>query len=222
MERKIITTSDGSHSLFVPELDEHYHSTHGAIQEAKHVFLKAGLDGLLERLSEISVLEVGLGTGLNAFLTWMHVQKTDIKVQYTALEAFPVDFEMAQRLNYVSELTGEQSHPIFDGIHSSVWEQAIALDNTFTLLKKEVKLQDFNPTEGYDIIYFDAFGPPVQPAMWTPEIFQKLYDCLNPNGIFVTYCAKGQVRRDLQSVGFQLERLPGPPGKREMLRGIKQ
>lgn len=222
MQRKIVITSDGSHSIFIPEMDEHYHSTHGAIQEAQHVFLKSGLHPKMKEGNPIHILEVGLGTGLNLFLTWLEVQESQHPIHYCGLEAFPVSLEMATQLNYVEQLTGESTHPIFNLIHTSTWEKQVELADHFTLTKREVKLQEFTTDEGFDLVYFDAFGPQAQSEMWAAELFEKLYNCMNPNGILVTYCAKGQVRRDMQSVGFEVERLPGPPGKREMLRAIKR
>lgn len=222
MQRKIVTTSDGSHSIFIPEMDEHYHSTHGAIQEAQHVFLKNGLHPKVEEGNALNILEVGLGTGLNLFLTWLEVQESQHPIKYYGLEAFPVTFDMAKQLNYVKQLTGESAHPTFDQIHKSEWETEVELTPNFVLAKIESKLQEFESDQRFDLVYFDAFGPRAQAEMWAVELFLKLFKLMNRNGILVTYCAKGQVRRDMQSVGFEVERLPGPPGKREMLRAIKR
>ena len=211
---KLKITSDGSHTLFVENLNETYHSTHGAIQEAKHVFLKNGLHTINKK--EISVLEVGFGTGLNTILTFQHAEKNNIKTHYSTLETHPLEYEIIEKLNYVSELKQNKLKVPFGKIHQSNWEEEIKISPNFTLIKINKKIQDFETHQKFDIIYYDAFGPTAQPKMWTKEIFNKLYCLLNDNAFIVTYCAKGQVKRDLKSVGFEVIPLPGPPGKREM------
>lgn len=214
--KEIITTADGSSTIYIPEWNEHYHSHHGAVQEAKHVFLKHGL-AVKQALNEINILEVGFGTGLNAFLSAL---ETKSKINYTGLEAFPLEREETKQLNYAKT---DDEKALFAAIQSAEWDKKTAVSNSFQLGKLKISLQDYQPKDkAFDIIYFDAFGPRVQPEMWTTTLFQKLYNSLKKEGIFVTYCAKGQVKRDLKAVGFEVETLPGPPGKREMTRGWKR
>ena len=213
LSRAVITTKDGSNSIFVPELDEHYHSVHGAIQEALHVFIDMGLGQC--QIEPIRILEVGFGTGLNCLLTCL----TGREIFYHGVESYPVQREILNKLNY-SELSGDNKS-LFKSIHKASWQSDERITPNFRLLKDQVLIQEIELTEQYNLIYFDAFGPRVQKELWDPKLYRKLYSALTLNGIFVTYCAKGQVRRDLQSVGFKIERLPGPPGKREMLRGRK-
>ena len=213
-------TKDGSHTLFVESMNETYHSTHGAIQEAKHVFLKNGIESIEK--SNISVLEIGFGTGLNALLTFQYAQENKKNIHYYTLETFPLDKEITENLNYISELEKKELKSTFEKLHHSNWEENCTISDNFTLYKTNQKIQDYETNQKFDVIYYDAFGPPTQPEMWTPEIFKKLYNLLNTNGFLVTYCAKGQVKRDLKSVGFEVISLPGPPGKREMTKAIKQ
>ena len=218
MKREIIETSDGSKTIHLPEWNESYHSKHGAVQEALHVFIESGLNQLQQ--TEINILEVGFGTGLNCLLSFEKTLHTNKKIIYTGLDAFPVDDKELSQLGYQSLREMEQQKQLFDKIHATPWEEMVEIAPHFKLKKIEQKLEDFAPEkDSFDLIYFDAFGPGVQPEMWTIDIFIKLFSSMNKNGIFVTYCAKGQVRRDLIEVGFQVERIPGPPGKREMLRG---
>ncbi len=220
MKPEIIQTADGSHSLYLKELDEHYHSVHGAIQEGIHVFIKAGLQA--SNKENVSILEIGLGTGLNALLTLMEVQHSNKQIHYTAIEAFPLEEQLINQLNYVQVLKAEELTEQFKRIHTSAWGEEQRLNNKFTLLKVQGQLQTTVFPATYDLIYFDAFGPRVQPEMWTEEIFSKMFDVLNAGGMLVTYCAKGEVKRTLKKVGFVVETLPGPPGKREMLRARKE
>lgn len=229
MLRTIIKTADGSHSLFVEGLNEHYHSIHGAIQESKHVFIGAGLKPFLtgstdlyaEGKAHLSILEIGLGTGLNAILTYTETQQSDIKIQYTAIEAYPVSPDLIDQLNYVELLNAQNLQPVYTAIHTCEWGRPVALSNHFTILKIKNTLQDMVLENNFHLIYFDAFGPGVQPEMWTEEIFAKLYAVVESGGCLVTYCAKGEVKRTLKRVGFTVESLPGPPGKREMVRAMK-
>jgi tRNA U34 5-methylaminomethyl-2-thiouridine-forming methyltransferase MnmC len=212
-KRKVITTNDGSSSVFIEELDEHYHSIHGAIQEAIHVFLRMGLDHVKEE--PVHILEVGFGTGLNCLLTSL----TNRKVFYHGIEAYPIGSDLISSLNYVNEI--ENSEQLFSKIHDANWGLEESINENFTLFKHKVRLEEVELESKYNLIYFDAFGPRAQGELWHVDYFRKIYEALKPGGIFVTYCAKGQVRRDLMEVGFTMERLPGPPGKREMLRGVK-
>lgn len=218
MKREIITTNDGSKTIHLPDWNESYHSIHGAVQEAKHVFIKSGLSEITKQ--EVNILEVGFGTGLNAMLTLNKAKETKQKIHYFGLEAHPVILDELKGLKYEDLLEIKENEKLFWQLHSSEWNMTNSITPLFDLYKIQLFLDDFNPPKnGYDLIYFDAFGPRVQPEMWSKNVFEKLFKSLKNEGIFVTYCAKGQVRRDLIEVGFQVEKIPGPPGKREMLRG---
>jgi tRNA U34 5-methylaminomethyl-2-thiouridine-forming methyltransferase MnmC len=221
MQPKLVKTSDGSHSLYVEHLDEHYHSVHGAVNEALHVFIKNGLSKVAETTTTIKIFEMGFGTGLNALVTKQFAQNNNLKIDYSAIEAFPLSWDECKPLNYLEQLNALDLAAFFQFIHQVEWNKKTAIDEQFSLHKIHAKIEDVSLNETFDLIYFDAFGPRAQNDMWTKEIFQKLYNATTNNGVFVTYCSKGQVRRDLESVGYKLERLQGPPGKREMLRGIK-
>lgn len=213
-------TDDGSHTLFVPELGEHYHSTFGAIQESRHVFLSAGFEYICSKKQAINLLEVGFGTGLNALLTLL--QKGDTPVNYTAIEAFPLDNRINTELNYPEKLNIPESGVIFRSLHDAAWEKSVKIVPGFMLTKIHIKLQDFIPNpEEFDLVYFDAFAPDVQPELWTTEVFRKLILAMAAGGVLVTYSAKGLVKQNLKAAGFNIERLPGPPGKRHMLRAEK-
>lgn len=223
---EIITTSDGSHTILLPELGEPYHSRNGAVQESRHVFIRAGLDYLLEKRPDkkkgIRILEVGFGTGLNALITLWEAKERQIVIRYETIEAFPVDPQIVSRLNY-GELVGEKdlSQRFFEAMHRSSWEEAFEADPCFTLVKHPVRLEDFDADRRYDLVFFDAFAPEVQPELWEEEIFRKIYSLMEEGAVLTTYCAKGVVRRAMAASGMRVERLPGPPGKREMLRGEK-
>lgn len=220
MRREIITTDDGSKTIHIPEWNESYHSKHGAVQEAQHVFIKSGLFEIPK--TEINILEIGFGTGLNAMLTLNKAAETNQIIHYTGLEAYSVSLEELKDLKYDTLPEIKDNVELFWKLHSVKWNEASEVTSTFQLLKLESFLNTFEPQETtYDLVYFDAFGPRVQPEMWTFEIFETLFKSMKEAGIFVTYCAKGQVRRDLIKVGFQVEKIPGPPGKREMLRARK-
>ncbi len=222
IQRQIIETGDGSKTIHLPEWNENYHSRHGALQEAKHVFLKNGLNDYLFQKT-IHVLEIGLGTGLNAILTCQEASQHDLKVKYTALEAYPVSEEELIALNYQSFLNDEVATHQYNQIHAVRWNEKHQLSPNFTLHKIHNKLEtcDFEQNQ-FDIIYFDAFGPRVQGELWSLDIFQKLFKSLKQDGLLVTYCAKGQVKRDLKAAGFVVESVPGPPGKREMTKAFKK
>ncbi len=220
MKRIIIQTDDGSSSIYLPDLDEHYHSKHGAINEAYHVFIKNGLD-LFDSGSKIGILEIGLGTGLNCFITFLESQKRNLQIDYEGVEAFPLKEQEISQLNYVEELIAADHKNIFNKIHKIEWDKQIEINPNFILKKRKQFFKEINDENIFNLIYFDAFGAKVQPELWTEDIFKKMYDALKNKGILVTYSAKGSVRRAMQSVGFEVERLPGPPGKREMLRGRK-
>jgi len=221
MQRKVIITADGSSSIYLPEWDEYYHSKHGAIQEAYHVFIKNGLD-LFDDDSELSILEIGFGTGLNCFITLLESDKRSLKITYNGVEAYPVSHQEILQLNYVQELQAENKRQFFTKMCEAPWGDLHRLKNNFYLLKRQHFFDEIEDKNAFNLIYFDAFGARVQPELWTEAIFKKMYECLKENGVLVTYSAKGSVRRAMQSVGFLVEKLPGPPGKREMLRGIKK
>lgn len=218
----IITTSDGSHSLIQTHLDETYHSRHGAVQESRHVFIQEGLHHWLKSYpqQEINILEIGFGTGLNALLTWQEAMNKNLKVSYTTLEAFPVPLELVKQLNYATQLGLDEK--IFHRLHEAPWNTAAEIQPGFRLHKLNGTLQEAQFAENYfDLIYFDAFAPNKQPEMWELPMLMKTTDTLKAGGIFVTYCAKGQLKRDLKTLGLTVESLPGPPGKREMVRGVR-
>ena len=220
MKREIIITNDGSTTIHIPDWNENYHSTHGAIQEAKHVFIKNGLD-LLQNQKSISLLEIGFGTGLNAFITFLETLDKE-KVNYVGVEAYPISTEEIAQMNYVSDLQATQYQVIFDKMHSCDWESQQNITNNFILTKRRQFFQDIDDKEQYDLIYFDAFGFPLQPELWSEVIFKKMFDALLPNGILVTYACRSSIKNAMLSVGFSIEKLPGAPGKREMLRAIKR
>ncbi|CAL65484.1 tRNA (5-methylaminomethyl-2-thiouridine)(34)-methyltransferase MnmD [Christiangramia forsetii] len=223
MERKIIKTDDGSVTIHLPEWDEQYHSKHGAVQEARHVFLKMGLHHFLEinNTSELAILEIGFGTGLNAFLTALEAEKLNLKINYTGVEAYPVPAEEIKLLNYPEASQAQEKADLFIKLHKTEWEKSFSISNNFSLTKVKKKFHEIADDELYNLIYFDAFGARVQPELWTEEIFNLMYRALNKNGVLVTYAAKGSVRRAMIASGFEVQKLPGPPGKREMLRAVK-
>jgi tRNA U34 5-methylaminomethyl-2-thiouridine-forming methyltransferase MnmC len=224
MQRKIILTADGSHTVSIPEMNVAYHSMHGAIQESRHVFIEAGLSYASRRFDRpeaFQVLEIGLGTGLNALLTLLEAEDKHFGVHYTAIEPFPLSAEEIISLNYCEKLQRNNLRDTFNKLHTSEWEKTIVLTPFFTIHKIKLSLLRFFASEQYNLIYFDAFAPATQPELWTKEVFQNLYSRLSPGGVLVTYCSKGEVRRSMQDVGFSIEKLAGPPRKREMIRAEK-
>ncbi len=220
MKREIIKTADGSSSIYLPDWDESYHSKHGAIQEAYHVFIKQGLD-LFNNAFEIDILEIGFGTGLNCFITFLESKKRGLQINYNGVEAYPLKAEEISQLNYVKQLKAKEFTKFFELLHAVAWEEKYQIASNFNLLKRKQLFKNISDINKFNLIYFDAFGARVQPELWTEEIFKIMYNSLKKNGVLVTYSAKGSVRRAMQSVGFLVEKLPGPPGKREMLRGTK-
>lgn len=216
MKREIIITSDGSTTIHLPDWDEQYHSKHGAIQESYHVFIKNGLKQIQK--DEVSILEIGFGTGLNCFITAAESTK---KINYVGVEAYPVALEEIQQLNYASELKANKHQELFEKIHACSWEEKHKINELFSLEKRKQFFRDIDDVNAFDLIYFDAFGARVQPELWTEEVFAIMYEAMMNKGVLVTYSAKGSVRRAMLAVGFSVERLPGPPGKREMLRAVK-
>ncbi len=220
MKREFLTTGDGSVTIHLPDWNEQYHSKHGAINEALHVFISMGLNFVLPQVQDpLCIMEIGFGTGLNAYLTLLQSRDIESTIDYTGIEAYPVDLEDIGKLNY-PVLVGNDPKA-FLKLHTCPWEQAVKQEPKFTLTKRKQFFSEITDTSAYHLIYFDAFGARVQPELWTEAIFQKMYEALLSNGVLVTYAAKGSVRRAMQAVGFTVERLPGPPGKREMLRASK-
>ncbi|WPR71520.1 tRNA (5-methylaminomethyl-2-thiouridine)(34)-methyltransferase MnmD [Flavobacterium sp. NG2] len=219
MEREIIQTLDGSTTIHIKDWNESYHSKHGAIQEAQHVFIKNGLS-LFEN-KNIAILEIGFGTGLNAFVTYIESKRLKQKIDYTGVEAYPISSQELEAMNYIDELKVNHFSGIFNKMHVSDWESTSEMDVDFVLTKRKQLFQEINDRGKYDLIYFDAFGYRVQPELWSTEIFQKMFAALKDNGVLVTYAARGVVKRSMIEVGFSVEKLAGPPGKREMLRATK-
>jgi len=216
---KLRTTQDGSHTLYVPELDEYYHSMYGAIQESVHVFLKQGF--LSMEGGNIIIFEIGFGTGLNAFLTYIEAEKINREVVYHSIELYPVKTELINNLNY-PEYINPGKREDFYYMHGSPWNEEVRIAPFFLLKKINEDLRSYKFDNNYNIVYFDAFAPDKQPELWQPDIFRDIYDNLSDNGILVTYCSKVQVRKILESVGFIVEKVPGPPGKREVVRAVKR
>lgn len=223
MKRKIITTADGSKTIHIEDWDEQYHSKHGAIQEAAHVFIKSGLHYKLNfqtNSKPISILEIGFGTGLNAFLTLIEAQKLKLNINYVGVEGYPVKIDEVNELNYTSILAGSYAN-FFNKLHEVSWEDTHLISSNFSITKRQQFFSEIKDELSFDLIYFDAFGARVQPELWSKSIFQIMYNALKPNGVLVTYAAIGQVKRDMKSLGFKVERIEGPPGKRHMLRATK-
>jgi tRNA U34 5-methylaminomethyl-2-thiouridine-forming methyltransferase MnmC len=215
-----VITSDGSSTLFSPRFQEHYHSIHGAVQESMHVFIQAGLQALPEEQTSVDILEMGLGTGLNALLTLLHAGSRQI--HYCGVEAYPLTEAQVTALNYPQALGGADAREAFARIHALPWGSPQPLSPNFTLHKVEADFLTFEPEASFDLIFFDAFAPTVQPELWSDEMMARLFPLLKPGGIFTTYSAKSSVRKGLIKAGFRVEKLEGPPGKREMLRAHKE
>ncbi len=229
-ERRVEHTADGSITLYIPEMDEHYHSTNGAIIEALHVYVDAAFKNRLSRGQEqcLSILEVGFGTGLNAFLTMLEAERSERNVSYTTLELFPLSEDITSQLNYAEQVAlmmgGDVAklRLLFDEIHNASWNVTVEITPYFTLEKRKLDLTKDTLKGNFDIVYYDAFAPDKQADMWTDEVVKKVCGRVNKGGVLTTYCAKGVVRRGFRDQGFLMERLPGPPGKREMIRGTKE
>ena len=212
-------THDGSKTLYRPDINETYHSIHGALQESLHVFIKMGLDEF--KGQNINILEIGFGTGLNAWLTLLNKPKNQ-EINYTSLETIPLNKEITNQLNYHLLVKNENAEEAFNQIQNAEWNKKVEIESGFYLNKLETSIQKANlPNNHFDLIYFDAFAPNKQPELWEVPIFEKMYNLLKSNGKLVTYCAKGQVRRNMEIANLVTERLQGPPGKREMLRASK-
>ncbi len=220
-DNEIFVTQDGSHSLQSGKYGVSYHSRYGAVQESRHVFLEAGLFPLfIAQPEKLSILELGLGTGLNALLTLLEAERREVPVEYTALEAYPLTSEQAGRLNYPETLQLD-SPDVFKQIHNCKWGEANRLTPNYTFTKLEMRFEDMAFEPFFDLVYFDAFSPNAQPELWEEEVLAKVAKAMKPGGVLVTYCAKGAVKRRMKRIGLQVEALQGPPGKREMTRATK-
>ena len=215
---KLVLTEDGSHTIFVPELNEHYHSIHGAVQESNIVFLDSGYEYC--KADPVFIFEVGFGTGLNALLTAVRSARSGRRVIYTSIEKNPLGTDILEKMNY-AQYAGERGSDLFNQIHRAEWGKMVEISERFSLLKIAGDLTTDDIPGKYDLIYFDAFAPDKQPEMWKEAVFMKLSSITNVSGILVTYSAKGEVKRILRSCGFDVSLLPGPPGKREMIRAVK-
>ena len=220
MDRIIIRTGDGSDTIAIPEMNVSYHSKHGAIQESMHVYIEAGLRFLINQspVQSINIFEMGFGAGLNAFLTAIEATKRKIKVHYTGIEKYSLTPEEISTLNYANHLKNAE---LFNLIHQSKWNEDMELNDFFTLRKIGEDIINYSTKQQFNLVYYDAFAPSAQPQLWTEEIFKKLYSMLLPGGTLVTYCSKSAVRRAMQAAGFKVEKIPGPQGKREMVRAAK-
>lgn len=223
MKRSIITTKDGSKTIKIEEWNEHYHSIHGAVQEANHVYIKAGLDHLkqAQKPSSIRVLEAGFGTGLNALLTYFWAENSKTAITYTGLEAYPISSEERKALDYASVINYNKVGQVYDQIHSTEWDVWNRISDNFCLNKRKLLFSDFDVQDEFDLVFYDAFGPRVQPELWEAHVLKNFYNALKPGGVFVTYSVKGTVKRRLQELGFSLDIIAGPPGKRHMMRATK-
>ncbi len=217
MDLEIIETKDGSHTLFSAQFDEIYHSRNGALAESTHIFIKSGLDACIG--PEVNVFEVGFGTGLNALLSWIYAESKQIRINYHSIELFPVSEELISRINY-PDIVGHKEK--FQQLHEAGWDQTICLSPHFSLHKIKLSVLDLQfASSSINVVFFDAFSPEKQPELWTADVFARMYDMLVPQGILVTYCSKSYVRRNMQQVGFEITKLQGPHGKRDMVRATR-
>jgi len=220
LKRELIITADGSHTIYLPEMNEHFHSVNGAIAESHHIFIQGGLEPLLSDNNEIKILEMGFGTGLNAFLTCLTAKRIEVKISYDALETFPLEEDLWKKLNY-PKLLGERK--LFDRLHQAPWGQAVNIEKCFDLTKINDSIYAFQPAnKKYKLVYFDAFAPSKQEEVWQESVFKKIFNTMQKDGILITYAASGKFRRNLKACGFLVESLEGPEGKREITRAIKK
>ncbi|MGZ8557703.1 MAG: tRNA (5-methylaminomethyl-2-thiouridine)(34)-methyltransferase MnmD [Chitinophagaceae bacterium] len=223
MEKSIVITKDGSHTISIPEQNLTYHSHHGAIQESMHVYIDAGLKYVKDNLmlSHMYIFEMGFGTGLNALLTLIEAEKLQQPVHYSSIELYPLHQDEIVLLNYLEQLNRKDLQPVFQQLHQCEWEKDNSITPFFTFKKIRINLIDFSAYQPVNLIYYDAFGPTAQPELWTKEVFEKLFEMLLPGGLLVTYCSKADVRRAMKAVGLIVKKIPGPWGKREMVRASK-
>lgn len=220
---QLVFTADGSQSLYVADIDEHYHSHHGALQESIHVYIKSGLEYVLDQgVKSPKIFEVGLGSFLNVFLTLAFAERQRTNIYYCGIEKYPILPDSLKSMNYQSLPEIKEYAQFCDKIIDSGWEEDVVISSCFTLQKINSDFLSFqNPTGNFHLLYFDAFGFRAQSEMWSRDVFKKCFDLLMPGGVLVTYAAKGVVRRTMEEVGFKVERIKGAPGKREMMRAIK-
>ncbi len=224
MKREIIITTDGSHSIAIPEMGVTYHSSHGAIQESMHVFIQSGLryfNGKNGSHIALSVFEMGLGTGLNALLTLAEAEKSKQKIYYEAIETHPLEPNIIAALNYCEQLQRPDLETFFKQLHECAWDTVIDITPHFSFIKKKISLTDYSADQQFNIIYFDAFAPDIQPDLWTVAAFKKLYAAMQNGSVLTTYCSKSIVRKAMAEAGLIVEKIPGPPHKREMVRAVK-
>jgi len=224
MTREIIVTSDGSHSIAIPDMGVTYHSVHGAIHESMHVFIESGLRYINHTFNPpgiLSILEMGFGTGLNALLTLAEAEKSQQKIFYETIEPYPLEAKTIEALNYTEQLQRKDLIPLFNLLHNCEWHTVIEISPYFSFRKNKLPLADFTTDRHFNLIYFDAFAPEIQPDLWTAGIFKKIHDAMKPNAVLTTYCSKSIVRKAMSEAGLSVEKIPGPPHKREMVRAVK-
>lgn len=219
-QRKIILTTDGSHSVLLPNDNVSYHSKHGAIQESMHVYINPGLNHLLKEKKSITIFEMGFGTGLNALLTLIEGKKENARIRYLAVEKFPLEVSEIEKLNYCQRLHIPSLQKLFIQMHSSAWNADIKITSEFVLHKFYGDISEYEGNDKLDLVYFDAFDPAFQPELWTTSIFKKIHNMMHTGGIIVTYSSRKKVRKAMEEAGFEVSKLPGPPHKREIVRGI--
>lgn len=220
MTTQLVVTADGSHTLLNQALNVHYHSIHGALQESLHIFIDLGLREAFKEYKpengSVLIFEMGFGTGLNALLTWLEAEKSQIPVHYVAVEAFPVAIQQHQLLNYGGVLNTAHFSQLFE----ASWGEKVQISPYFSLEKHHTTLQSFQTSWRFDAVYYDAFAPSAQPELWTQDIFEKLAQWLKQGSNLTTYCSKGYVQRNLKAAGFEIQKHPGPGRKREVLKAI--
>ena len=223
MEREIIITTDGSHSISIPSMGVTYHSSHGAIQESMHVFIESGLRHINEKhqFDSVSIFEMGFGTGLNALLALAEAEKNAQPVYYETIELFPLERSTYELLNYCEQLQRPDLNPLFDLLHSCTWNESIQISPYFTFKKINTSLISHSTNQLFNLVFFDAFAPEKQPELWTAEVFKKLHNQMKAGAVLTTYCSKSIVRKAMAAAGFTIEKIPGPPHKREMVRAEK-
>ena len=224
MKRDIILTTDGSHSIAIPEMGVTYHSSHGAIRESMHVFIESGLRYMNEKLTQpgaLSIFEMGFGTGLNALLTLAEAEKNQQKIYYETIEPYPLEKSTIELLNYCIQLQRPDLEPLFTLMHDCEWNTSVSVTPYFSFIKKQTNLAAFSTNQLFNIVFFDAFAPDIQPDLWTAAVFKKLYTAMETNAVLTTYCSKSIVRKAMTEAGLKVEKIPGPPHKREMVRAIR-
>ena len=222
MQRRLEITEDGSHTIFLSDINEHYHSIHGAVQESNFIFIDSGLKYLNKTSENINILEIGFGTGLNALLSYYEAQKANNIINYFSVEPYPLEKEYFSKLNYPEFVDDKNATQVFNKMHNCDWDKLIKISETFYLKKIKGFIQNINLNNIlFDVVFFDAFSPKVQPQLWTDIVFEKIFLLMKKNGVFITYSTKGSVKRNLKKAGFIIENIPGPPGKREIIRAIK-